>query len=275
MPRQLVDDLGTTSPIVQMLPGMLQEDPFAQRFASAFDTILAPVLLTLDCIDSYFDPWIAPKDFLDWLATWVAVELDETLPPERQRLLVSEAVRLYRVRGTAFGLAEQIAIYTGLEVEIEESGGSTWSAAPGGYPPGEAQPRLTVKLITSDPGSVDVARVNAIVAASKPAHVPHWVVVQSEEGHTGVVSHVEAHQVTSVSEVAPHATAPAPPAPVEAPPQAEAPPAAPAAPAEAAPPAASAEAPAPRPRREEPPAEGEAPPPAGEAPQGESGPASE
>jgi phage tail-like protein len=202
VPRLLVDELGNASPIVNLLPGMLQEDPFAQRFASAFDDILAPVLLTLDCVDSYFDPWLAPKDFLEWLATWVAIELDETLPPERQRLLVSEAVRLYRVRGTAIGLAEQIAIYTGLEVEIEESGGSTWSAAPGGYAPGESQPRLTVKLISSNPESIDVSRVNAIVGASKPAQVPHTVVVLQEDGHGGVVSRVEAHHVTAVPEAA-------------------------------------------------------------------------
>jgi phage tail-like protein len=219
MPRQTVDGLGNATPIVEMLPGMLQDDPFAQRFASAFDDILAPVLLTLDCVDSYFDPWLAPKDFLEWLASWVAVELDETLPPERQRLLVSEAVRLYRVRGTAIGLAEQIAIYTGLEVEIEESGGATWSAAPGGYPPGEAQPRLLVKLISSDPESIDISRVNAIVGASKPAQVPHTVVVLQEDGHGGVISHVEAHQVTAVSEVALAATAPAEPEPAPAAPQ--------------------------------------------------------
>jgi phage tail-like protein len=215
VPRLGLEELESGSPISQLLPGMLADDEFAQRFASAFDTILAPVLATLDCIDSYFDPWLAPKDFLEWLATWVAIELDELLPQDRQRLLVSEAVRLYRMRGTAIGLAEQIAIYTGLEVEITESGGSTWSAAPGGAPPGENYPRLTVKLITSDPGSVDVNRVNVLVSASKPAHLPHTIELGAEESG-GVVGAIEEHRVAVVEETEAVAPAEEPAAPAEA-----------------------------------------------------------
>lgn len=207
MARLGMEELDTARPLAEMLPGMLQEDDFAQRFSSAFDTILAPIMATLDCIDSYFDPWLAPKDFLEWLATWVAIELDELLPPERQRLLVSEAVRLYRMRGTAIGLAEQIAIYTGLEVEITESGGATWSAAPGGAPPGENYPRLTVKVITSDPASVDVSRVNVLVSAAKPAHLPHTLEIASEESG-GVAGVVDGHRAVVVEETVPHAAAP-------------------------------------------------------------------
>jgi phage tail-like protein len=160
-----------------MLPGIYQDDQFAQRLTAAFDEIAAPIYATLDCIDAYFDPWTTPPDMLEWLAGWVGVEFDEMLPLERRRLLTSEIVSLYRVRGTALGLAQYLAIVTGVEVEIEESGGATWSSTPGGASVGEPQPRLLVRLITDDPDSVDLNRVNLLVRDNKPAHVPHSVEV--------------------------------------------------------------------------------------------------
>lgn len=177
MTRGVVEGLETPWPLVRMLPGVLQEDEFTGRFTRAFDQLVAPVYATLDSIDAYFDPWTTPPDVLEWLAGWVGVLFDELLPLERRRLLVSEVVNLYRVRGTALGLAQYLAILTGVEVEIEESGGATWSSTPGGAPPGESQPRLLVRLITDDPDSVDVGRVSFLVRESKPAHVPHSVEV--------------------------------------------------------------------------------------------------
>jgi phage tail-like protein len=175
--RGVVEGLDTPWPLLRMLPGVLQEDEFAERLVSAFDQLTAPIYATLDCIDAYFDPWTTPPDVLEWLAGWVGVMFDDLLPLERRRLLVSEIVSLYRVRGTALGLAKYLAIVTGVEVEIEESGGATWSSTPGGAPPGESRPRLLVRLITDDPDSMDVRRVNLLVGDNKPAHVPHTVEV--------------------------------------------------------------------------------------------------
>ena len=68
---------------------------------SAFDEVLAPLFTTLDCFDSYLDPDLAPHDFVDWLASWVGVDIDETWTLERRRRLIQDAVVLYRIRGTA------------------------------------------------------------------------------------------------------------------------------------------------------------------------------
>jgi len=180
MARETVDGLGVPQPLGTLLPAVYLEDPFAQQLTAAFDTVLAPIYSTLDCLDAYFDPWLTPPDFLEWLAGWVGLALDENLPLDRRRQLVAEAVRLYRVRGTANGLAQHISLFTGLEVEIEDSGGSTFSETPGGPPPGEDRPRLVVRLrVTpgSDEAAVDADRVAAIVRLSAPAHVPHSVEV--------------------------------------------------------------------------------------------------
>jgi phage tail-like protein len=175
--RGVVEGLESPWPLARMLPGVFQEDDMAMRLTGAFDDVVAPVHTTLDCIDSYFDPWLTPPDMLEWLAGWVGVEFDETLPLERRRLLCAEAVSLYRIRGTALGLAQYLAILTGVEVEIQESGAATWSSTPGGTPAGENQPRLLVRLITDNPEAIDVARVDLLVRASKPAQMPHAVEV--------------------------------------------------------------------------------------------------
>src|SRR4029078_7442547 len=55
-------------PIAGLLPGIYQDDLFTQQFTGGLDDVLAPVFTTLDCLDTYVDPWLAPEDFLEWLA---------------------------------------------------------------------------------------------------------------------------------------------------------------------------------------------------------------
>jgi phage tail-like protein len=89
--RAAVPGLGHPHPLGLSLPALFQEDDFAQRLCAALDEVTAPVISTLDCIDAYFDPFLAPDDFLAWLSGWVAVALDEAWTEERRRLLVSTA----------------------------------------------------------------------------------------------------------------------------------------------------------------------------------------
>jgi phage tail-like protein len=142
---------------------------------SAFDEVLAPLFTTLDCFDSYLDPRLAPDDFVDWLAGWVGVDIDETWSLERRRRLIQDAVVLYRIRGTAAGLAAHVNLYAGITPEIEESGGCEWSQTAGSPLPGSPHPRLTVRLRAEEAASVKRTTVNRIVDASRPAHMPFQV----------------------------------------------------------------------------------------------------
>jgi phage tail-like protein len=158
-----------------MLPGLYQEDEFAQRLTSAFDEVLAPVLCTLDNRNAYFDPALAPDDFVRWLAQWVGVSLDENWPLDRQRALVSHASELYRGRGTVTGLASQVELYTGATPEIEENGGCSWSPTPNGSLPGRPIPGLVVRVRQRKRAPLDPKRIEAIVSDARPAHVPFRV----------------------------------------------------------------------------------------------------
>jgi len=171
--RGLVEGLPTPHPLVAMLPSALQEDDFCTRMVSALDDVLAPIFSTLDCFPAYLDPALAPDDFVDWLASWVGVDIDETWTLERRRRLIQEAVALYRVRGTAAGLAAHIRLYAGATPEIEESGGCAWSQTADSALPGSPEFRVTVRLRVDDDSGLRRTTVARIVDAARPAHVPY------------------------------------------------------------------------------------------------------
>ena len=173
MSRGAVDNLTSPHPLGDRLPAIYLGDHFAQRLTAALDGVLAPILSTLDNLQWYLDPKLAPPDFLVWLGGWVGMVLDETLPLERQRTLVSEAAALYRIRGTARGLVRYLEIVTGARVEIEESGAAAAHTSSSNTPPGRPGHELTVRLYVDDPKSIDLANVNARIASAKPAHVVH------------------------------------------------------------------------------------------------------
>ena len=178
--RGLVAELENPHPIAGSLPALYREDAFASGFTGALDEVMAPVFVTLDNIGAYLDPEVAPADFLAWLAAWVGLDLDENWSLERQRDLVGRAAELSRRRGTLAALSEQVALYAGGAPEIADSGGVAFSTTPGGSLPGADEPRLVVRVRVADPESVDVTRLDALIAAAKPAHIPHQVEVLPE-----------------------------------------------------------------------------------------------
>ena len=100
--RGTVGGLLSPHPLGAGLPAVYQdEDPFVMRMTRAFDELLAPVIATLDNLSAYFDPALAPEDFVDWLAEWVGMELDDNWPVELRRAVVASATDLLGRRGTA------------------------------------------------------------------------------------------------------------------------------------------------------------------------------
>ena len=64
------------------------------------------------------------QDFLPWLATWIALVLDEEWDEDKRRRLLGEAMELYQWRGTVYGMKRYLEIYTGLgpdDIDIRES----------------------------------------------------------------------------------------------------------------------------------------------------------
>lgn len=183
--RRAVPGLASPRPIARDLPAVYADDEFAMRMLAAFDEVVAPVHATLDNLAAYFDPWLAPADFLDWLAAWVAAEIEPGWTLEQRRTAVAHAVALHRVRGTAYGLAEQVRTVFGVRPEITESGGTAWSATAEGPLPGDPEPTMTVTVRVADPATVPEHRLRALVEANRPAHVGCEVRVLKLDGGDG------------------------------------------------------------------------------------------
>ncbi|MFE5243392.1 MULTISPECIES: phage tail protein [unclassified Streptomyces] len=190
-----------------MLPAVFADDDLAQRFVAGLDEVLAPLHNVLDCLDAYFTPSLAPADFTRWLGSWVGAETEapdtagaedgpvtKALPtasaaahpqdtPETAalRAAVTAAVRLHRIRGTRRGLSEAVRLAFGVEPEITESGAASWDARPLGPVPGESRPHLHVTLRLPDPGPAAEHRLERLVAAARPAHMPYTVRVTTAE----------------------------------------------------------------------------------------------
>lgn len=175
--RGTLAGLPSSHPIVDQLPGLYRDDPFTRRFTSAFDDLLAGVGQVLDTFPAYLDPTLAPADFLEWLGSWVGAAPDETWPLERRRAFVAAASELFRSRGTVLGLAAHVAIFTGGEVELAEPGAAGWSREPGAAFPAGTSPDLFIRVRVKDPAAVSLPRLDALVAAAKPAHLAHRVEV--------------------------------------------------------------------------------------------------
>ncbi|MFE9768351.1 phage tail protein [Streptomyces sp. NPDC005808] len=179
--RGSIDGLGSSAPIGAMLPAVFADDDLAQRFVAGLDDVVAPILNSLDCLDSYFTPALAPLDFTRWLGDWVGAETDGTEPEARLRAAVAAAAHLHRIRGTRRGLSEAVRLAFGVTPEITESGAADWNARPLGPVPGERRPRLHVTLRLPAPMPADEHRLDSLVAAARPAHMPYTVKVTAAE----------------------------------------------------------------------------------------------
>ncbi|HEX9374160.1 MAG TPA: phage tail protein [Roseiflexaceae bacterium] len=155
-------------------------------------------------VQRYFDPGPgldvddrlrAPREFLEWLAGWVALAPRADIDELRQRDLIARAVSLYRLRGTKRGLEEMIRIYTRLAPTIDELstpfqigvhsriGVDTW--LDGGVPHFF---RVTIRLPTLDPARIQTVR--AIIDTEKPAHTFYYLDSQIPTLRIGVTSRI-------------------------------------------------------------------------------------
>lgn len=139
---------------------------FLDGFLRIFDSIWEPIERQIDYLYAYFDPHLAPSDFLPWLGTWVDLVLDENWPEARRRTLIEHAVELYRRRGTASALRDYLAIFTGTTPEILEDGA-------------DSNPfHFTVSFRVDEPAALDQDRIRRIIEEEKPAHTTYTLKVE-------------------------------------------------------------------------------------------------
>lgn len=212
-------DVNQVSRLLDNLPAVLQEDRegrapnFLGRFLLGFEHLLLGVgeagdpgfEETIARIYRYFEPGAAladgertPREFLQWLAGWVALTLREDWTELRQRDLIAKAASLYRLRGTKRGVEEFLRVYTRLGASIDELSTDFQvgvhstvgvDAALGGAP---FFFRVLVLLPSAQVKEIKAQRevAEAIVELQKPAHTSYSLTVKTPTLRVGVQSHV-------------------------------------------------------------------------------------
>ena len=73
---------------LKYLPGIYQDDELMGRFLMLFESFLSPIEMQIDKNADYYDPRLAPAEFLPWLASWTGIVLDSQLPEKTRRKLL-------------------------------------------------------------------------------------------------------------------------------------------------------------------------------------------
>ncbi|PPT06353.1 NHL repeat domain protein [Geitlerinema sp. FC II] len=221
------------SSYLQHLPALFQQDtdtgdvPFIGRFLLAFEKLLtgledetqpgleeildgisdptstAPKLAG---IHRYFRPGPGLEDsqrtneaFLEWLAGWVALSLQDNWTAEEKRRFIAEIVPSYRKRGTKAGLESVLTAYTGMGANVRElleplQLGVTSTVGVdttiGGAPPHYFLVEVFFKL--SDVSVLEEKKqiVRQIIDREKPAHTYYDLVPKIPKLQIGVRSTV-------------------------------------------------------------------------------------
>jgi phage tail-like protein len=113
-----------TDSYTRYLPAIYREPAaeaeFLRRFVSLFQSLFEDIEDEVAALECYFDAFAAPSDALAWLATWLAVELDQGEPEVRIRQSIARAFRRYQWRGTIQGLRLALLEDAGVHATIGE-----------------------------------------------------------------------------------------------------------------------------------------------------------
>ena len=158
------------------LPAIYQEGDFGMRFVGALETLLDPIVGTLDNLPARFDTALTDRRTLGLIAAWLGVELDESWPEDRQRELVRRQAELARRRGTRRGLEEALQIaFPELPLRVEEDGGVVHARSAEELP-AAPPPRFVVYCDIPLEEPAGLARMIEIM---KPVHVQYRLRIRS------------------------------------------------------------------------------------------------
>ncbi|MFN0248804.1 MAG: phage tail protein [Kofleriaceae bacterium] len=147
----------------------------------------------------FYDPYVTPLDFLNWLSRWTAFTLDLDWPEAQKRALIKRAVDLYRIRGTRRGLTLFLRLFSEHEPDIEEN---RWPFRGFRVEPDDATDGARIGIDSVILPPVDLAhcfiitmpikfenvtpemviRIHQIISMEKPAHTHYYLQFAEEEG---------------------------------------------------------------------------------------------
>ncbi len=152
-----------------------------------FQQIHESVSTRVDSIHTLFRPLETEPEFLPWLASWIALHLEDDWSEEVKRRWLRHAPALYNIRGTRRALEELLEIYTGhrptiyenewpegaFRVEVSSIIGESSTI----LPPMNLNNCFVVELAMSpdDVSDEQLIRIHRVIRAEKPAHCNYFL----------------------------------------------------------------------------------------------------
>lgn len=181
--------------LLHHLPQVFQKadrtgEHFLREFLWVFDHLFADVQRHLDRVHHYFDPLESPPEFLSWLASWVALAIDQDWPEAKQRKLIRQAIDMYGYRGTVRGLKLFLSIFTDVEPKVRENvwpyeGFRVDSTRIGidsiVLPPVELAHCFMVDVPAEFTDATDetILKIHDIIRMEKPAHTAYYLTFEA------------------------------------------------------------------------------------------------
>ncbi len=98
------------SRLVEFLPRHYRSDEFLGRFLLIFQSALDAIEHSIDNTHLLLDPGLTPPELLEWLGSWLDLDLSSVTDAQTRRTLIERAVELYRWKGTRRGLRTELAL---------------------------------------------------------------------------------------------------------------------------------------------------------------------
>lgn len=122
------------------LPGVYRDPSpagdFLPRLLALFESFNAGTEDAIARLPELFDPESIPDAYVPWLATWMAVGIDQSWDIAKQRSAIAQAYPNFARRGTLEGLRQAVLFETGVSILIDEpvQSASWWVLPPAADP---------------------------------------------------------------------------------------------------------------------------------------------
>jgi len=176
---------------IRYLPSIYQksqflDSEFLREFLWIFQHVFGGLERKLEGLPDIFRAYETDPEFLPWLASWVAMTLDDGWPEAKKRRLVKNAIQLYKVRGTVRGVKLFVMLFTDVEPGIRENeyplrGFRVGSTSRIGIdviiPPVKLSHCFVVEMPVTfeDTSNEMVLKIHDVIRAERPAHTQYYL----------------------------------------------------------------------------------------------------
>lgn len=184
---------------IKLLPSLYQDNKFLEQFLFGFQQTHQGMEDTIDTLSQQFTPY--NTEFISWLGNWVGVEFGDDIDDDSKRRLLSDIVRLYKIRGTKEYFISVVKHLTNVIITIDDAG--EYSKVHHNLLNKNSNTALMKILINEkisnnqDDEDKKLSIIKRIFESEKPINVAYEIIYQHTEHKVSEKSEEKAFEVTS------------------------------------------------------------------------------